>query len=231
MSPIINIAKITKVIGSNLVFKDFSLDLHSGDRTMLLGANGVGKSTLLKMIVGLTRPDSGSIIRQFSQSDCGYVSHEPLIYGSMKVLEALELYRRFFNVSQSRYLTALKEFKLDLVSDRRVSSLSKGQQAKVGLLRALINNPKVLVFDEPTASLDDDSVSILRQHWLDSSAQVGGCAILATHDISRVQGYFNRVVVLGNNRILSDSRSLELQGERVDKACELSINLYRGVNR
>lgn len=209
--------KISKYYSEKLVLKEISVQCNPSEVTILLGANGVGKSTFLRVLAGLVTPDSGTVTKIGSVSYMGHLSE---LYSRLTVSENLKL---FSDVSGTPcdYRNALETWGLSKFSHYRVHELSKGNEFRVGLARAFMGAPEYLFLDEPSSALDDKGVGILRSEILRLKS-LKTTVLLATHDIERLHEIASRIVVLEAGQITKDSR---------DSSIPDTIAYYRGVNR
>ena len=215
---------VSKTFDHLTVLRRLSLTVRPGEKILLLGANGSGKSTLLKVMAGLSRVDAGVVTR--SSSSVGFVSHHLFIYGRLPVRENLSLFAAIEGSGGTE--EAIERFQLKDVADRAVSTLSKGNQARVGIARAFVGAPELILLDEPTSNLDEQATNVLLSAIHRRGNESGGKAsvVFATHDIHRVSGMATRVVVLHLPTLLHDSGANASRSE-IDRV----IGLYREVNR
>ena len=220
----IEVRDVTKTFGSLSVLKRLSLSCAPGEVTLLVGANGAGKSTLLRVMAGLARPDKGTVVRESSR--IGFLSHHLFLYGRLSVRENLQL---FGGVQDSNDVEGLVErLELSKVVDRPVSELSKGMQARVGIARAFISQPELVLLDEPTSNLDEKGTALLvseiKRRLDDSNWRAA--IIIATHDLHRIASIASRVVVLADGGVAADSGPNATQ----DQVTHV-LDRYREVNR
>ena len=220
----IELKDVSKTFGTISVLRKLSLSVQSGEVVLLVGANGAGKSTLLKTIAGLSQVDSGSIAR--STKKIGFVSHHLFLYGRLTVNENLKL---FSSVSGCDFdPSLLSAFDLESVARQAVATLSKGNQARVGIARAFIDKPELLLLDEPTSNLDEKATALLlaaiARRMTESQGRVA--VIFATHDIHRVAHLATRIVVLDRGAVVDDTGAFASR-EKIDKV----LGRYREVNR
>lgn len=214
----IDLVNVTRKYGGIAVVNDLTLSVPRGALLGFIGLNGAGKSTTIRMAVGLLRPTSGSI----RVADCdvvrdhvelcrriGYVPDRPNIYGWMRVGEAIEFVRKLhtrWNTSRCEDLT--RRFKLPL--DKRVDRLSKGQAAKLQLLLAVCHDPSVLILDEPTSGFDP----IVREEFLENVLRVAGereqTVLFSSHSLADVQRLADRIAVLHEGRLVLNGTTDEL---------------------
>ena len=220
----LEIRDVTKTFGALSVLKRLSLSCGSGEVVLLVGANGAGKSTLLRVAAGLSRPDSGTVTR--SSERVGFLSHHLFLYGRLSVRENVKLFAAVGSGVGAHEL--VERLELSKVMDRPLAELSKGMQARVGIARAFLSHPDLVLLDEPTSNLDEKGTALLlgeiqrRQFETD-----GRCTILiATHDLHRMAAVATRVVVLADGRGVADSGS-GASAEAIGHVLER----YREVNR
>jgi ABC-2 type transport system ATP-binding protein len=193
------------------------LSIEHGETVAVLGPNGAGKSTLLDMLLGLTRPDAGSVsifgCRPHDAIAAGRVgamlqTGAPIHDLSVRELVSMvaSLYRRPLHVDDVLELTGLLA-----VADRRTQKLSGGQVQRVRLALALASDPELLVLDEPTVALD---VEARRDFWVTmrSFAARGKTVIFATHYLEEADAYADRVVLMAHGQVAADGPTTEIKG-------------------
>ncbi len=196
MPPLLATHALRFAYGSRPVLRDVSFSLDAGERVALFGPNGAGKTSLLEIVVGLRRPDSGTVLldgRAFEPRNptqrrrIGFVGHGSLCYEGLTGRENLEFTARLWSVGAGAARSAMIERALEDVglvaqADRTVRTYSRGMQQRLALARALLPEPRLLVADEPTSGLDPEGREICER--LFERARSGGCAILASsHDL------------------------------------------------
>lgn len=215
---------LTKAFGALAALRGVSLSFNPGEVALLVGANGSGKSTLLRVLAGLSRLDSGEV-----SSKCrkiGFFSHHLFLYGRLSVRENLELFAAVQGVGGVE--GALSEMDLLDVAGRPVVELSKGMQARVGIARALLGSPDLVLLDEPTSHLDERGTLLLLGAMKRVQQESNGAAtfIIASHDLHRLSPVGSRAVVLARGQVILDSG----QGASVD-TMDSVLARYREVNR
>lgn len=192
-------------IGQQQVLDDVSLTIGEGEVVGLLGPNGAGKSTLMKILVGLREPTSGSV-QVPPKAEIGYLPEQNPLYEDMYVREYLAFMARLGKVSGERIDEVVSETGLTPEAHKKIGQLSKGYRQRVGLCQALLQNPKLLILDEPTTGLDpnqlDDIRALIRRLGQDRMI------ILSTHILQEVQKMCTRVVILDHGTVKADTTDL-----------------------
>jgi ABC-type multidrug transport system ATPase subunit len=221
---VIEVKDVTKTFGSLSVLKRLSLTCAPGEVVLLVGANGAGKSTLLRILAGLARADSGAIAR--STERVGFLSHHLFLYGRLSVRENVTLFASVRGIDNSQEL--LDRLELSKVLDRPLSELSKGMQARVGIARAFLGHPDLVLLDEPTSNLDEKGTALLLAEIQRRQFETDGRCItlIATHDLHRMASIATRVVVLADGKMFADSG-----GGAPPEAIAQVLDRYREVNR
>jgi ABC-2 type transport system ATP-binding protein len=217
-----------------------SFDLETGTTTALLGGNGAGKTTTIGMIMGLILPTSGSVSvlgadmareryrvlgRMNFESPYVDMPHRLTVRQNLKVFAGLygvgDVAARITELADS---LALADF-----LDRQAGRLSAGQKTRVALAKALINEPEVLLLDEPTASLDPDTADWVRSRLEDYRRRRGATILLASHNMAEVERLCDRVVMLKAGRVVDDGAPSALIAKYGrDNLEEVFLDIARG---
>jgi heme ABC exporter ATP-binding subunit CcmA len=222
--PLIRVAGLRKRYGVHFVLDGVSLDVHPGEALALLGANGAGKTTLLRIVATLTRPSGGTVlvaghdcVREPERVRCevGYVGHGSHLYEDLTAAENLRFWTELTGkrVTRQATLGALAAVELDMVADDRVRTFSAGMQRRLSLARLLMVPPRVLLLDEPFASLDQRAAKWLEEHLLACKAR-GAAIVMSTHSFGRELGVADRVAILAEGRV---AVALRREGLSVDE--------------
>lgn len=215
---IIEIKNLNKSFGDNVVLNSFNLNLIKGENLVIMGRSGSGKSVLIKCIIGLIRPDSGSIIvmgKDVTQinkkvlnemrSDIGFLFQGSALYDSMTVRENLEFPLIRHKNKFEDYLSvdeliekALEDVGLKHAIDLMPNELSGGMKKRVALARALILKPKIILYDEPTSGLDPITANEIVVLMKSIQARYNTTSIIITHDVDCAKLISNRITLLIN---------------------------------
>jgi phospholipid/cholesterol/gamma-HCH transport system ATP-binding protein len=217
-----SVRNLQKSFGDVAVLRDVNLDLYAGENLVILGRSGTGKSVLIKCMVGLIRPDAGSInilgydVLKLNPDELnelrlqvGFSFQGSALYDSMTVRQNLEfpLQRNLgiFNATElnERVVSALEDVGLESAIDKMPSELSGGMKKRVGIARTLILNPKIMLYDEPTAGLDPITSIEINDLIVKVRDKYKTASIIITHDISSARHTADRVIALvgGYNKL------------------------------
>jgi heme exporter protein A len=179
--------RLGKRYGEKRVLRRIDLELPRGGFLVVTGANGAGKTTLLRICAGLAQPTEGTIEREASRAQVGYLGHEPLVYRELTALENLELYGRLYRIPERRERIGmvLERFGLWEARHERVGSYSRGMTQRLALCRVLLHEPELLVLDEPYSALDEAGAELLDAQLTELRGE--RTFLVSTHDPARVE--------------------------------------------
>ncbi|PFH81538.1 ABC transporter ATP-binding protein [Bacillus sp. AFS088145] len=213
MKNIIEIEQVEKNFSENNVISPLSLEIYSGEFLTILGPSGCGKTTLLRMIAGFEEPSSG-VIKLNGEAinslppykrDMNLVFQHYALFPHMNVerniqfglkMKGISLEEQKVRADEAMRLTQLTEFR-----NRKPSQLSGGQQQRVAIARAIVNNPKVLLLDEPLGALDFKLRKDLQRELKNLQRELGITFIYVTHDQEEAMSMSDRIVVMNNGKI------------------------------
>jgi sodium transport system ATP-binding protein len=214
---VIEARSLRKRFGSVEAVRDISFTARDGEITGLLGANGAGKSTCLRMIYGVIAADAGHAAidgidvqgeTSTARARLGVLPHAAGLYGNLTARENIEYFGLLQGIDSQRIARRSDELadSLDMrgFMERRVKGFSQGQRIKVALARALVHEPQNLVLDEPTNGLDVMAIRNLREMLQRLRAQ-GRCILFSSHVMQEVAALCDRVVIIGDGRLLADA--------------------------
>jgi ABC-2 type transport system ATP-binding protein/heme exporter protein A len=226
-------SNVTKFFGEIPALVDVSMTIQPGEWVLILGHNGSGKSTYLRLLTQLTRPDAGMISWSNAGgppvepvalwSRIGYLSHQSLMYESLSVTENVALQMKLRG-ARADLDGAVRRLRLERYANRPIKELSQGTRARASLLAATIHDPDILILDEPTAAFDDQGVEVLLSELvrLNQTLGVPPTVFCASHDLARLGNIAQRLIVFEAGRV-----ALDVGTERRDDAFER----YRSSNR
>lgn len=218
--PVIKIRKLKIAFGSKIVLNEIDLDLYPGETLAVIGPSGTGKSTVLKVLTGLLKPTSGSVVingqetNDFDEAQwdelrkyMGVVFQYSALFDFLSVGENVAFgLRRHFNLPeeeiQKRVQTLLQLVGLPDAKDMMPAELSGGMKKRVGLARALAMEPQIVFYDEPTAGLDPVMTMTISRLIRKAQEKVGIASLLVTHDMESVFVAADRVAMLYNGKIV-----------------------------
>jgi ABC-2 type transport system ATP-binding protein len=217
-APAISVRDLHVKRGGTEVLRAVSLDVPAGAVTGLLGPSGCGKSTLMRAIVGVQIVASGSVSVLGEpagspplRARVGYVTQAPSVYGDLSVRENLRFFARVLGTAPARVDAVIATVGLAEFSDRVVNRLSGGQRARVSLATALLNEPQLLVLDEPTVGLDP---VLRRDLWaMFRELANGGTSLLVSSHVMDEAGHCDRLLLMREGRILASESPHELRQE------------------
>ncbi len=219
---IISTTNLTKVYGKHQIISNLNLAVPRGSICGFLGSNGAGKSTTIKLLLGLVQPTSGvgTIFGRNIATDSiaireqvGFLAQSPSFYGYMTARETLQFVASFFFIGSKTALAARIEELIDLVglsgkADRPIKDFSGGEKQRLGIAQAAINEPELIILDEPASALDPlgrrDVLKILE------SFRGRSTVFYSTHILDDVQRVSDRVVILERGRLIAQGRIDEL---------------------
>ncbi|RTR40414.1 ABC transporter ATP-binding protein [Shewanella canadensis] len=221
--------KLTDIV---LKYDDFtaldgvSFEVEAGQTMALLGHNGAGKSSIIKVILGLIAPSSGSvkIMGKSAQSshlqhkvNLGYLPEDVSFYNKLTGREVLNYFAALKRVRPTRVADLIDEFGLGYAQDRQLKTYSKGMKQRLGVAQAILSEPGILLLDEPTVGLDPQASQFL--YGKINQLKNKGCAVVvSTHELSLVESHMDSALIMSKGRRLAQGTSAELSAESSLKA-------------
>lgn len=219
--PVVEVKELTKVFRSFRAVDNVSFEIYPREILGLLGPNGAGKTTIIHMLLGLTTPTKGDINvfgldlkrhRKKIIQDVNFSSSYVSMPNSLKVEESLKVFARLYGVRnrEKRISELLRIFEIEDIKDKIVRNISSGHQTRLNLAKALINDPKILFLDEPTASLDPDIAdktrSLLKMIKKERSISI----LYTSHNMKEMEEMSDRLIFLHKGRIISEGTPEEV---------------------
>jgi len=211
--PVIKIKDLRKSFDDNHVLNGFSMELYLGENLVIMGKSGSGKSVMIKCLVGLIQPDQGDIeimnknISELDQNELndlrteiGFLFQGSALYDSMTVRDNLKFplrKRKVGSVEEEKLvLKALQSVGLTEAIDLMPNELSGGMKRRIALARAIILNPKIIIYDEPTTGLDPITAKEIIELMRNIQKKYGASSLIITHDVDCARVIANRMILL-----------------------------------
>jgi heme exporter protein A len=212
----LRVARVCKSFGRQRALVDVTLDFASGEVASIVGPNGAGKTTLLGILSTLVKPSSGDLLlddqemhkSRTARQAIGYVGHEPGVYPDLSAQQNLALFAALYGLADAKPCVDAMLERVGLGGvhpDLPARAFSRGMLQRLALARALLHNPDILLFDEPSSALDPIGVRWLADE-LDRERKAGRLVILVTHDLDAAAQVSSHVVVLRRGRVAADQR-------------------------
>lgn len=236
-SPVLSLSGVSRHLSGRAIINNLDLSLERGEVLGLLGINGAGKSTTLRMISGMLAPSSGSVKLagldlyehpERARRDIGYLPEEPPLYGELNVEEYLRFCARLHGIARTAINAAVEKAiercELGEMRRRLTSLLSKGFRQRVGLAQAIVHEPALIVLDEPASGLDP--IQALRLRELIRTLRQDHAVVLSTHVLSDVLACCDRVAILHQGRLRHSAVLSEL-----DAGSALHVHIESDIDK
>ena len=218
---IIEVKKLNKIYDKIIAVKDLSFVINKGKIIGLLGPNGCGKTTTIAMILGLVKPTSGEIIIKGKNLEkerinllekMNFISPYVELPKKLTVEENLKVYAGLYGVKNAneKIYELVNELRLNEFLKKKTGELSSGQKNRISLAKALINDPEILMMDEPTASLDPETGDFVRSFIEHYSSKTNVTILLASHNMNEVERLCDSVMMMKDGIIVDTGKSQEL---------------------
>lgn len=230
-SELLAVNLLSKTYGDFKAVDGASFYVNKGEIVGLLGPNGAGKTTITNIIAGLLEPTSGEIKifgKDFPQRKkeilpfMNFAAAYAQLPGNLRVYENLLIYAMLYGVSlpRERVASIIHEFELDKFMKIKTGFLSSGEQSRVVLAKAILNNPKLLLLDEPTASLDPHTSQHIRSHIKKYARENESSLLWTSHDMYEIEEVCDRVLFLSHGKIILEGSPRELPAKYGKKNLE-----------
>ncbi|EIK0278158.1 ABC transporter ATP-binding protein [Staphylococcus pseudintermedius] len=234
MGNIFEINDVSKTFGKNKVLDAVDLSVNQGEIVGLLGLNGQGKSTLIKIVLGLLKQNSGKVIKNIDfKQQCGVVLQEVAMPEKMKVKEWLELLKSYSEHQQDTD-DILKEVDLVKEKNQYCTRLSGGQKRRLQYAVALVNCPQFLVLDEPTTGMDVASKELFWEHVRSKVEEEKMSVLLISHDLEEIAAFATRIVILHKGKIVLNEQvevlfnTFDHKGDKLKKIFKEKVLYEKG---
>jgi len=236
----ITVKKITKSFGSTLALKGVSFEIKKGEIVGFLGRNGAGKTTLMRVLTSYLPANTGDVIidgkdvakhSMAIRQQIGYLPETPPLYADMTARNYLKFAAQLKDVPRKKIAVqvdkVLNECYLRNVAHKTIGTLSKGYQQRVGIAQAIINDPQILILDEPTNGLDP--VQIQRIRALIKNLEEERTIIISTHILTEIEQIARRVLIIKDGMIVADDTMENLLSDE-QGAQQTLEDVFLGLN-
>ncbi|MGI8774193.1 MAG: ABC transporter ATP-binding protein [Actinomycetota bacterium] len=221
MSPLIEARGLVKRFHDVTAVDGVDITVRPGERVALLGPNGAGKTTTLFMLLGVITPDAGTVTiaghplpkeRSEAMMDVGFAAGYMPLAERMRVIEFLRMYARLYGMEDPDdvIMASLERFRIQHLVRSMGTELSSGQRTLIGIVKATLHRPRLLVLDEPTASLDPDVALRVRTGLMEYCTEVGAALLVTSHNMTEVERLCERVIFLSAGQIVADGTPAEV---------------------
>lgn len=229
--PVLKVDNLKKNYGKTVAVDGVSFVVRPNEIVGLLGPNGAGKTTIINMTLGVLKPTNGSIYigeddvsrnRSKALSRTNFAAVYTQVPGNLTVLQNLRVFGLIYDVPdlRKRMDDIIAEFELEKFRNVKCGLLSSGEQTRVGLAKAMLNKPYLLLLDEPTASLDPSTAQIIRQKIRDYANEGTGGILWTSHNMYEVSDVCDRILFLSHGKILLEGDPKTLPREHGKKNLE-----------
>lgn len=237
---ILKCSNLNKSFGKKQILKDVSITLNEGDILGFIGPNGAGKTTTIKLILGLQNIDSGSVSicgydiqKEFTDAikNVGAIIESPDMYSYLSGYDNLKLIANMYSVSKRKIDEVVSLVGLENRINDKVSKYSLGMKQRLGIAASLLNDPKLLILDEPTNGLDPEGNKEIRSLIKKLAAKKIG-VLISSHALSELESIVNKVVIIQNGKIIEENTIDKIKREEnsyyifeVDKVLNINDNI------
>lgn len=243
---ILKCSNLNKSFGKKKILNNVNISLDEGDILGFIGPNGAGKTTTIKLILGLQSIDSGNVSicgydieKEFTKaiSNVGAIIESPDMYSYLSGYDNLKLIANMYNIKKEKILEVVKLVGLEKRINDKVSKYSLGMRQRLGIAAALLNDPKVLILDEPTNGLDPEGNKEVRD-LIKKLAKKKIGILISSHALSELESIVNKVVIIQNGSIVEENTIDKIKREEenyyifeVDKVIDINNNIKLSDNK
>jgi len=216
---------LTKRFGATTALDDVSIQIQQGEIYGCIGLNGAGKTTLIRILLGMIAQDAGQVkllgqvlTKNFRQwNDIGYLVETPQAYPDLSVTENLKVYYQLRQLKNRQLITEIiAKLNLNRYADTKAKHLSLGNKQRLGLAKALMHKPKLLLLDEPSNGLDPEGIVEVRK-LLQELVEEGTTVFLSSHILGEISKIANRISIIHQGKIIKDLNADELSDQLIKK--------------
>ena len=243
---ILKCSNLNKSFGKKKILNNVNISLEEGDILGFIGPNGAGKTTTIKLILALQSIDSGNVSicgydieKEFTKaiSNVGAIIESPDMYSYLSGYDNLKLIANMYNIKKEKILEVVKLVGLEKRINDKVSKYSLGMRQRLGIAAALLNDPKVLILDEPTNGLDPEGNKEVRD-LIKKLAKKKIGILISSHALSELESIVNKVVIIQNGSIVEENTIDKIKREEenyyifeVDKVIDINNNIKLSDNK
>ena len=239
MDYIVKTTGLTKTMkGKNLV-SNINLHIHKGEIYGFLGQNGAGKTTIMKMLTGITNPTNGEIelfgqrLTESSKSvlkRVGSIIEYPILFEHLTAMENMKIHCEYLGYYDDKGIKqALDMVQLKGIEDKKVKEFSLGMKQRLGIARAIVTKPELIILDEPINGLDPIGIKDIRDLILILNKEYGITVLLSSHILGEMEQVVNRIGVIDNGRLLKEVTLDEIRNQQTDYIEILTTNVEEAV--
>ena len=227
-----------KIRGKNLV-SNINLHIHKGEIYGFLGQNGAGKTTIMKMLTGITNPTNGEIelfgqrLNESSKSvlkRVGSIIEYPILFEHLTAMENMKIHCEYLGYYDDKGIKqALDMVQLKGIEDKKVKEFSLGMKQRLGIARAIVTKPELIILDEPINGLDPIGIKDIRDLILILNKEYGITVLLSSHILGEMEQVVNRIGVIDNGRLLKEVTLDEIRKQQTDYIEILTTNVEKAV--
>jgi ABC-2 type transport system ATP-binding protein len=236
MEEVIRTDGISKFYRDVKAVSNVSLNVRKGEIYGFLGLNGAGKTTTIRMLLGMIKPSSGNAYingRKINSGstdnwkDTGYLVEIPYSYPELTVRDNLEIIRRLRYINDTKAVErTMEKLSLTRYADRKTKNLSLGNAQRLGLAKALIHQPSILLLDEPANSLDPAGIYEIREMMKDLAYNQGVTIFISSHILGEVSRFASRIGIIHNGRLIQ-----EINNHELEKLCQKRLLINTANNK
>jgi len=240
MDNVLEVKNLTKKFGDFTAVDSVSFSIGDGEILGVLGPNGAGKTTTIQMLLGVMSPTAGEVFyfgksflkhREEILKKANFCSTYISLPWQFTTMEILEIFARIYEVpdSKPRIKKLLKEFEIEHLEKKHFSDLSAGEKTRLLLTKAFLNYPKIILLDEPTASLDPEIAVKIRDFLKKEKKEYNVSMLFTSHNMAEVEEMCDRVIILNHGKIIVEDTPENLAGKI--KNCELELLIIKDENK
>jgi ABC-2 type transport system ATP-binding protein len=221
MDDIITTEKLTKKYKDVLAVSEISLNVRKGEIYGFLGLNGAGKTTTIRMLLGMINPTKGKAFINGKEvhsgstdlwKEIGYLVEIPYSYPDLTVRENLEIIRQLRLMNDNNVVASIMDkLRITQYATRKAKNLSLGNAQRLGLAKALIHNPNILILDEPANGLDPAGIYEIRELLIDLAKNKGVTIFISSHILGEISRFSTRIGIIHNGKLIQEINTLQLE--------------------